>query len=717
MQQAKTIRGLIRAALLGVGLLATAGRAEIRRFRYGGGNLGVWRLTDDPAVRDDANYHNIQCWSANGRYTCYTHRGGEEGPGGKASAEIHVIDLSTGEDRCVDKGINPRWANKSNHLFYCHFTGNGKPWYETGSQIVRYDADTGEKVVITHGLEGLSGTDADDKWVMGRQNLRGLKKKGPTVRALNRPNSELEILPGAPNRHHRLVINPRHPVIMVRTFPPKGKEQPHDVQRTLMDLEGSNHRAAFIQSEKGHSCWRGDGEYLLTGDGVLRGRKWTDPYPSDLTIFTCGKTGNDVSPCGKSGRFVCGDFGSIVDLRSGETRYVVHYGSGMVLPMSGDNSHLVDSDQKGSPDGTKLHFCSTADLEHLVSTRITGYDEKEPDVIRVASTEGFPPAGDLVAGAEVIGYAKRTATTFEGLTRRKYDSRPARKLGVKTRSVSPLSRYLVPQEHKARARPLKEMLRAGFPADHPLILQRRLDCYLAIVRRPFRPHLRLRGGTVELIPGESHWETRGYRLMRDGKPLENELLAPGADFRLPGPGIYTAIAVEWSGLESPSSLPLTVTQRVEGLVLASVPTDFAWTRAQWKVKGRVVSKAAAMRAPEAVMELVHIHDGVIAREEWRHGARRTHADLNANGKPTRLLEFEDGVMRKRTHQTARGVVGSVELFGPDGFKTEWMEYDLKSPGKVKQHLWYDRGRPVKRRSWRGNYDFTKTKETARESHE
>ena len=35
-------------------------------------NLGVWRLTHDPAVRDYGNYHNIQCWSPNGRYTCYT---------------------------------------------------------------------------------------------------------------------------------------------------------------------------------------------------------------------------------------------------------------------------------------------------------------------------------------------------------------------------------------------------------------------------------------------------------------------------------------------------------------------------------------------------------------------------------------------------------------------------------------------------------------------
>ena len=103
--------------------------AEIQQFTLNqpdARNLRVWRLTHDPVIRDEGNYHNIQCWSPNGRYTCYTHWGGDDGPGGKSSAEVHVVDFKTGADRLVDKGINPRWAKRHNWLFYCHYTGDGK---------------------------------------------------------------------------------------------------------------------------------------------------------------------------------------------------------------------------------------------------------------------------------------------------------------------------------------------------------------------------------------------------------------------------------------------------------------------------------------------------------------------------------------------------------------------------------------------------------------
>ena len=88
--------------------VADPAAGEVRRFtlrQKGTRNLGLWRLTDDGAIRDEANYHNIRCFSPNGRYTCYTHWGGNGQPGGKASAEIHIVDLLTGEDRRVDKGI------------------------------------------------------------------------------------------------------------------------------------------------------------------------------------------------------------------------------------------------------------------------------------------------------------------------------------------------------------------------------------------------------------------------------------------------------------------------------------------------------------------------------------------------------------------------------------------------------------------------------------
>ena len=79
-------------------------RADIHRFtptQSGTRNLGVWRLTNDAVVRDYGNYHNIQCWSHTGRFTCYTSFA-------RADKEVHVIDLSTGEDRLLGPGRDPR---------------------------------------------------------------------------------------------------------------------------------------------------------------------------------------------------------------------------------------------------------------------------------------------------------------------------------------------------------------------------------------------------------------------------------------------------------------------------------------------------------------------------------------------------------------------------------------------------------------------------------
>ena len=78
-------------------LFAASVAAQITRFdpkQPHRRNLGVWRLTHAPAVRDEGNYHNIQCWSPNGRYTCYTHWGGtNQAFGGKGEATIRVMDF------------------------------------------------------------------------------------------------------------------------------------------------------------------------------------------------------------------------------------------------------------------------------------------------------------------------------------------------------------------------------------------------------------------------------------------------------------------------------------------------------------------------------------------------------------------------------------------------------------------------------------------------
>ena len=676
----------MKAHLLGVlvvgGVALRPAVGEVQEFSLqqpGARNLGIWRLTHDPAVRDEGNYHNIQCWSPDGRYTCYTHWPGRS----KGKAEVHVVDLSTGADRLVDKGIAPRWANRRNWLFYCHFTADGSPSYETGSQVIRYDADSGEKIVIAHGMEQPGGLDSTDTWLFGTQRFRGRTPEHVAVRVRNAPGSKLEPLAGAPNRHAYIQVNPQHPVLKARARAPGTGL--YDMNRAWFDFDGSNLRQATVRCEEGHMCWSGNGAHLLIGNRQACGRPWDKPFPSDLVTLSFGSVG-DICPCDKAGRYLCGGNLNVVDTRSGDAWPVVFPYSSIIYPMEGDHSELMDIDPKGSPDGTKIHYHSTRELLGTVCATVTGDDVKQPDVIRVESTAGFAESGELVCGPEVIGYRRRTATSFEGLTRRMYGTLPAPEMVRKVRVIFPLSAFLLDAADRRRATPDGDMLQAGVAKDSPLLYQRQTDCYVVVVRRPFAPHLRLGRAGAELIPGEHHWETRGYRLLCEGKPIAEKLLAPGDSFRLGAPGRYTATAVEWSGLESPASRPLVVEKPTSGQVLAERPADFQWTQTVWELPGRT-------------LRVEHLQDGPIAREEWLSGQRRSRIDLNAEGRPIRRDEFQDGVLRKRVYRSPEGHLASEEFFGPDGFKLEYIRYYHDRPERRAQeadHWWYDHGRPTKR---------------------
>jgi len=692
----------LAAAVLTV---SAAAYGEIHRFRCeqdGTRNYGVWRLTHDPAIRDEANYHNIQCWSHNGRYTCYTHWGGADGPGGKASAGVHVVDLHTGEDRLVDTGINPRWANHHNWLFFCHWTQDGNPPFGTGTQVIRYDADTGAKIVITHGMEGPGSLDSTDTWLYGVQRFRGQTPENVTVRVRNRPDSEIEVIDGAPNRHGYVHANPCFPLVMVRAKDPS--DPVYGMNRGFFDLDGANVRIAAVMGETGHMAWSGDGRYLLIGNRQVCGRPWNAPFPSDIEVMSWGSLG-DICPCGRSGRFICGANLSCVDTRSGDVWRVIAPGSYRIYPMAGDHSTLSDIDPKGSPDGTKIHYHSTLDLETTRIATITAFDSEHPDVIHVDSTAGFAESGDIVCRWEVIGYESRTDTAFCGITRQKCGTRLASGLGTrKGRVLLPLSAYQLRDAEKARAMPDPSMARAELPDDHPLMYQRFTDCYVVVARLPSRPHLRLNDGRVELVPGEAHWETQGYRVLRDGVPLRAALLRPRATFTVPGPGTYTATAVEWSNLESPPSLPLQVETPTEGSVLSNTPADFSRTREVWTVAGSPASRADALGARQATMSVMHLHDGVIALEEWQDGRKVLHADLDEQGRPIRFLHYDGGRLVKRVYRDPDGLLRSEEFFGDDGFKTEYVRYRPLPVGagpaatgvQAIERWWYVLGRPVKR---------------------
>lgn len=684
-------------------------------------NFGFWRLTHDPAVRDYGNYHNTPNFSHDGRYTCYTHYPQNH----KGWATIHVVDLHTGEDINLGKGIHPRWGHTRNWIFFARYTGD-LPFPAPGetkprkrvegvasTAVMRHDLETGEQVVITRDVEIVGGTDPTDTWLFGSQRFRATRSEN-IVRMRNEPGSEYEVL-DVPTDNGLQVVNPMHPVVKTRWRSKKRNDDPFEriygSKSLIYTLDGGKVWKGAIMAEEGHHAWSGDGKYLLSGNKQMSGRIWNQPWPSDLHMLA-NNDQQDISPMGKLGRYVCGTEIKVADLRSGDTWYAAHVSSHIIYPATGDNSTLMDIDPKGSPDGTKIHFHATHEQEKITRARITHWDSSEPAVITVDSTDGFPDTGDIVCHSEVMGYARKSATTFEQLTRRKYGTVPVAK---RRGWVLPLSTYMLDVQDKPRGyRDMKILKLLGGDESNPLVVQKQSDCYLVIARLPYPPHLRIVDGQVQLIPGEAHWETRGYRIVRNGVPIRKELFEPGARITLPDSGSYTAVAVEWSNLQSPPSLPLQVRTPTRGHVLKEVPRNFSWTRKTWFVGGRPASHEEAMKKPLTRMKLLHLHDGVIALETWQRGVIALHEDLNNNKRPTRILDYEGGRLARRSYRVfetkddTEGWIISREEFGADGFKTQYVRYHHPNRGhEISEHIWYDRGRPIRRGPGKGpDFDFT-----------
>jgi hypothetical protein len=149
--------------------------------------------------------------------------------------------------------------------------------------------------------------------------------------------------------------------------------------------------------------------------------------------------------------------------------------------------------------------------------------------------------------------------------------------------------------------------------------------------------------------------------------------------------VYSAIAVELSGLRSKRSLPLRVQNATTLRVLLDVPSGFSWTRDRYLVEGREVSSEAATPSADAVREILHLHDGVIRREWLQHGEVVKRHDLNLGGKPIRRLFFKNGELARRDYYDRAGGHVSTELFDSKGFITESIH--------GRRHWWYQRGVP------------------------
>ena len=223
---------------------------------------------------------------------------------------------------------------------------------------------------------------------------------------------------------------------------------------------------------------------------------------------------------------------------------------------------------------------------------------------------------------------------------------------------------------------------------------------MVVVRQPDSPHLRFGGSGVELIPGERHAEIKHYQLLRNGAPYPDGVTfyEPGDTFNLASAGTYTAVAIEWSSLQSPPSNELVIAAVYAGDVLTDIPGDFSWTYEQ--VAGPVTYTK-------------HRHDeGVFDRtiaQAFEDSGLWIDEDLNHAGQVIRREEYNadpdlGGDLLERIYYKYNGPPGqeiwvvSEEFYDPtDGFKTEYVRYYGPDRGHTEyDHWWYDDGRPVKR---------------------
>ena len=662
--------GLLRILFPVVILSPHTGLGQREEFTAPGENLGVWRLTFDPTTRDWANYHNTRCFSPDGRYVCFTRW---HGAGNKTDARIHVFDLQENRDREIGPGVFPRWARHHNWLIYARYNRARSKSTLDSVETVLLDLDSGGETILADnpGAEDIGETTFDDRWLIAASRHRGEDPEFRNMRISLPGGKRIEPLPDVFGSQR--MTNPRHPLFFTRS---DHRGDPFQGTRFWFDLEGRLLGIGAPTLQQCHMSWSGDGEYMLMGNGLIRGRRWNQPFPSNVEILA-GVGVGDISPCGDSGRWVCGD-SRVADLRSGDGWSTVEPLSMIAFPAAiGDNSDIYDADAKGSPDGTKICFVTNYPIHGGPVAQITG---ATMDSIEVESTAGFPEKGRLLVQREVIGYERKTDTAFEGLTRKQHDTAGCNP--APGRPVTSFEARCLSEAEFAGLEAINTGLRISLPADagraSPLARQRMTDVYVVVVRKPDRPHLRLAGGRVELIPGENHREIRGYQIIKNGQPVPGdrppESLVPGE---------YRAVAIERSGLKSEPSLPLRLGAETPLVPMETPPQDFSWT---------------GVREGNGIRETVHLHDGVI-RREWldAKGAPVRHHDFNKDGKATRRVEYDSGRMVKREYFQPGGQLVSRELFDGEGFITEQITYVSGSDDQPmeKSHWVFDRGMPVR----------------------
>ena len=684
--------------------------------------LPMWRMTNNPIMRDYHNYHNTQCWSPDGQYLLADRWSTGSSGGGR---QVRLLDLANDSDQFVAFGADPRWGKSDNTLFFIEYTDNSGQNYDTSSNsgvaVKRYTVATDTMETIGYGIENLGETTANDSHLYGVMRFRDwddINVHNPILsgeyRSVRLENDGTVNIPTqlGDGSGKRPLPNPNvnNPVVMMRNKSGGTSESlfPLAQSRSWSDLDGSNMRKATILLNAGHQAWSGDGTWHLMGNQQLAGRKWNEPWPSNAERLSNSRA-QDPGGCGRSGRWIFTG-GKILDLRTGGHKVISDARSRIIYPMldangnsQGDQSEPWDYDGKGSPDGTKVAFVSNFDIENGLSVRTTSpiVNSSSTATIFVNSTAGFPTSGYITTYlGEVIAYTGTTETTFTGITRGELGTRP---YGVDTgKIINDLESRLIPTALRGTGTPPNWMSATKFPDgtgaepdSGDLIHQRQTDLFVTVVRLPDSPYLRIESGSIELIPGENHYETKGYEIFKDNVPIGSALSIGGTTVSVGDAGTYTARAVEHSGLKGRISNELVVTTSSNSIdVLSAKPANFSWTYTLWNVGGASSTEAIVTDPATASGIGTLIHKGEVNNIFGIYTV--PHQDLYVNGliterhfyqsvdtvsmftPITRKIYYNTSGFRIKQEYYKDALMVSEEIFNGDaaGVKTEETLWDI-----------------------------------------
>jgi hypothetical protein len=229
--------------------------------------IELWQVPGNPHVKTGTGYFTEYCWSSDGRFLSYDNEGSK------------VIDFYQNEVQILPGGL-VSWANHKNLAIFL-----------TGTRLCMFNPEEpGDITVINDHVSGrLSDTDHEDQYVYMWGTDDGL------VRYALKAGARKEICGGV--KGNKPGPNPFYPVINTKIVKVR---KPLASAGSLVNLDGSVINMINPGIYRHHSSWLGNGEYFILGDGMVRGRKWNEPYPANLHILSTAHMG-DFSMLGYSG--------------------------------------------------------------------------------------------------------------------------------------------------------------------------------------------------------------------------------------------------------------------------------------------------------------------------------------------------------------------------------------------------------------------------------